>query len=247
MEGVDRALRILDALSAHGSGMTLSEIAAEAKVPKSSLHRTLAALRRRGFVAQREDGRYLIGSDLVRIAFDFHERMDVRVLVRPTLDSLRDEVNETIHLGVLDGADVVYVDKLEPSGPIALTSKIGGRNPAHATAVGKALLAWTYPTDDALAAWIARSAPLDTRTPRTIVDAAALIQEIQHVRADGFARDMEESEAGVRCLAVPVFFGGPTPVASISISAPKERLPAARMRQVAQTLRRASASIGVGG
>src|SRR5205823_5125908 len=82
-------------------------------------------------------------------------------------------------LGVLDGADVVYVDKLEPSGPIALTSKIGGRNPAHATAVGKALLAWTYPTDKALAAWIRRSAPLDARTPRTIVDTPSLIREIQ--------------------------------------------------------------------
>jgi IclR family acetate operon transcriptional repressor len=247
MEGVDRALRVLDALSAHGSGITLSEIAAAAHVPKSSLHRTLAALRRRGFVAQREDGRYLVGPDLVRIAFDFHERMDVRVLVRPALDALRDEVNETIHLGVLDGADVVYVDKLEPSGPIALTSKIGGRNPAHATAVGKALLAWTYPTDEALAAWILRSAPLDARTPRTIVEPPALIREIQRVRADGFARDMEESETGVRCLAVPVFFGGPEPVASISISAPRERLPASRIRQVAQILRRASASIGAGG
>jgi IclR family transcriptional regulator, acetate operon repressor len=247
MEGVDRALRVLDALSAHGSGITLSEISTAAHVPKSSLHRTLTALRRRGFVAQREDGRYLIGPDFVRIAFDFHERMDVRVLVRPALDALRDEVNETIHLGVLDGADVVYVDKLEPSGPIALTSKIGGRNPAHATAVGKALLAWTYPTDEALAAWILRSAPLDTRTPRTIVETPALIREIQRVRADGFARDMEESETGVRCLAVPVFFGGPAPVASISISAPRERLPASRIRQVAKILRRASASIGAGG
>ncbi len=247
MEGVDRALRVLDALSARGSGMTLSEIAAAAHVPKSSLHRTLAALRRRGFAAQRADGRYLLGPDLLRIAFDFHERMDVRVLVRPSLDSLRDDVNETIHLGVLDGADVVYVDKLEPSGPIALTSKIGGRNPAHATAVGKALLAWTYPTDDALVDWIERSGPLEARTPRTIVDRPALIREIRHVRASGFARDMEESETGVRCLAVPVFFGGPVPVASISISAPKSRLPATRMRQVAEILRQASASIGIGG
>ncbi|MEP7059237.1 MAG: IclR family transcriptional regulator [Actinomycetota bacterium] len=244
MEGVDRALRVLDALSARGSGMTLSEVAAAAGIPKSSLHRTLAALRRRGFAAQHADGRYLLGPDLLRIAFDFHDRMDVRVLVRPALDSLRSEVNETIHLGVLDGSDVVYVDKLEPSGPIALTSKIGGRNPAHATAVGKALLAWTYPTKEALAEWIARSAPLNPRTPRTIVEEGALDREIRQVRSAGFARDMEESEIGIRCLAVPVFFGGPTPVAAISISAPKERLPASRLKDVAQILRRASASVG---
>jgi IclR family acetate operon transcriptional repressor len=156
-------------------------------------------------------------------------------------------VNETIHLGVLDGADVVYVDKVEPSGPIALTSKIGGRNPAHATAVGKSLLAWTYPTDDGLAAWMDRSQPLAARTVHTIVGRTAFMTEIQRVRADGFARDMEESELGVKCLAVPVFFGGPAPVASISISAPKERLPASRMRQVANTLMRAAASIGPDG
>ena len=244
MEGVDRALHVLDALSARGSGMTLSEVAAAAHVPKSSLHRTLSALRRRGFAAQRADGRYFLGPDLLRIAFDFHERMDVRVLVRPALDSLRSEVNETIHLGVLDGPDVVYADKLEPSGPIALTSKIGGRNPAHSTAVGKALLAWTYPTDEALADWIARSSPLAARTPRTIVERPALIQEIRQVRSSGFARDMEESEIGIRCLAVPVFFGGSSPVAAISISAPKERLPASRLRRVVQVLQRASASVG---
>jgi hypothetical protein len=63
-----------------------------------------------------------VGADLLRIAFAFYERMDVRVLMRPTLDALRDEVNETIHLGVLDGASVVYVDKLEPSGRIVLPS-----------------------------------------------------------------------------------------------------------------------------
>jgi DNA-binding IclR family transcriptional regulator len=247
MEGVDRALRVLDALSSRGSGMTLSEVAAVAGVPKSSLHRTLAALRRRGFAAQRGDGRYLLGPDLLRIAFDFHERMDVRVLMRPTLDALRDEVHETLHLGVLDGADVVYVDKVEPSGPIALTSKIGGRNPAHATAVGKALLAWTYPTDQLLSEWIQASAPLTARTPRTIVESSAFVREIQRIRATGYSRDMEESELGVRCLAVPVFFGGPVPVAAISISAPRERLSAARMKQVADALQRASSSVGSNG
>jgi IclR family acetate operon transcriptional repressor len=79
------------------------------------------------------------------------------------------------------------------------------------------------------------------------VEATALTREIQRVRAAGYSRDMEESETGVRCLAVPLFFGGPSPVAAISISAPKERLPASRMRQVAEALQRASASVGVAG
>jgi len=229
---------MLEELSRHGSGASLEQLASSLTLPKSSLHRTLAALRHRGFATQREDGRYLVGPELMRIAFDFYDRLDVRVWLRPTLERLRREVNETIHLGVLDGADVVYMDKLEPSHPIALGSKIGGRNPAHCTGVGKALLAWTYPTDAALLAWAQEHAPLARRTSRTIDDPSALAREMTRIRAEGFAKDLEESEAGVRCVAAPVFFGGSTPVAAISISAPKERLPAAAMRTMIGALRR---------
>jgi IclR family transcriptional regulator, acetate operon repressor len=247
MESVDRALRLLQALGGHGSGATLDDLATDTRLPKSSLHRTLSALRARGFATQHADGRYLLGSEVLRLAFDFYERLDVRVLVRPTLERLRRELNETVHLGVLDDADVVYVDKLEPSHPIALTSKIGGRNPAHSTAIGKALLAWTYPTQDAIEAWAMRSGPLVRRTPRTIVEPRALAREMARVRADGFSKDMEESEIGVRCVAAPVLLGSGPPVAAISVSAPKERLPPARLRDVVSVLRReaASASRGV--
>jgi IclR family transcriptional regulator, acetate operon repressor len=238
IESVDRALRMLEALSRHGSGSSLDELASSLALPKSSLHRTLAALRERGFATQREDGRYLLGPELLRIAFDFYDRLDVRVWLRPTLERLRADLNETIHLGVLDGSDVVYVDKLEPTHPIALSSKIGGRNPAHCTAVGKALLAWTYPTDAALHAWADEHAPLSQRTPKTIDDPTALAREMTRIRADGYAKDLEESEPGVKCVAAPVFFGGSTPVAAISISAPKERLPAPAMRGVIDALRR---------
>jgi len=139
---------------------------------------------------------------------------------------------------VLDGADVVYVDKLEPTQPIALSSKVGGRNPAHCTAVGKALLAWTYPTGERLLIWAAEHAPLAHPTDRTIDRPDALAREMARIRTDGFAKDMEESESGVRCVAAPVFFGADGPVAAISISAPKERLPAARMREVVRSLLR---------
>ena len=238
VESVDRAIRMLEVLGQHGSGASLDELATSLSLPKSSLHRTLAALRERGFATQREDGRYLLGPELLRIAFDFYGRLDIRVLLRPTLERLRSGLNETIHLGVLDGADVVYVDKLEPTQPIALSSKVGGRNPAHCTAVGKALLAWTYPTSERLLTWAAEHAPLAHPTDRTIGRPDALAREMARIRTDGFAKDMEESESGVRCVAAPVFFGADGPVAAISISAPKERLPAARMREVVRSLLR---------
>jgi IclR family acetate operon transcriptional repressor len=243
VESVDRALRLLQELAGHGAGATLSELAASTGLPKSSLHRTLGALQERGFVAQRDDGRYLLGVELLRIAFEFHDRLDLRVLLRPTLERLRATLNETVHVGVLDGPDVVYVDKLESTRPLSLTSKIGGRNPAHATAVGKALLAWTYPTQASLVEWVHRCGPLVRRTPRTIVDAGHLAKELARVRSEGFAKDLEESEPGVRCLATPVFFGGTAPIAAISISAPKDRLPTRMMPEAAALLVRETSGL----
>jgi IclR family transcriptional regulator, KDG regulon repressor len=240
IESVDRALRLLQELGRHGSGATLDELAGAAGFPKSSVHRTLASLRERGFVSQHDDGKYLIGSELLRVAFDFYERIDVRSVLRPLLVRLSERFNETVHLGVLDGGDVVYLDKLESTHPIALTSRVGGRNPAHCTAVGKALLAWSYPTDEALRAWVARRGPLERRTQSSITTVDALIREAARIRADGFARDREESELGVRCVAVPLFLGGTLPRAAVSISAPKERLPASRMREIGPSLIRAT-------
>ncbi len=236
IESVDRALRLLQELGGHASGATLDELAGAAGLPKSSVHRTLAALRERGFVGQHSDGRYLIGWELLRVAFDFYDRIDLRAALRPLLERLRDELNETVHLGVLDGGDVVYVDKLESTHPVTLTSRVGGRNPAHCTAVGKALLAWMYPTDEALREWIRGQGTLERRTPSSITTADALVQEAARIRVDGYARDREESEIGVRCIAAPVFLGAKVPRAAISIAAPRERLPAGRIRKIAPIL-----------
>jgi IclR family transcriptional regulator, acetate operon repressor len=247
IESVDRALRLLQELGRHGAGATLEELADATGLPKSSVHRTLAALRGREFAVQQDDGRYLAGSELLRVAFDFYDRVDVRVVLRPLLLRLRDELNETVHLGVLQGADVVYLDKLESRHPIRLTSTVGGRNPAHCTAVGKALLAWAYPNADELRDWIARFRPLARRTPASITQSSALVREMARIRSDGFARDMEESEMGVRCLAAPVFLGSPRPRAAVSVSAPRERLSSARIREIAPILLRAAADGGAGG
>lgn len=247
VESVDRALRMLQELAAHGSGATLEDLATASGLPKSSAHRTLAALRERGFATQQPDGRYLAGPELLRVAFEFYDRIDLRVALQPVLVRLNREVNETIHLGVLDGADVVYLDKLEPSHPIALTSRVGGRNPAYCTGVGKALLAWTYPTEDAIRGWVDEHGPLEVRTSTTITEPAALAREMAKIRSDGWARDMEESEQGVRCLAAPLFLGGAVPRAAVSIAAPRERLSATRMRSLAPILLRATSSPPLGG
>src|SRR3989442_4819126 len=96
VESVDRALGLIEVLSQSGSGLSLDQIAQRSGLPKSSLHRTLAALKRRGFATQqRETGKYILGPQLLRAAFDFYDRLDVRTLVRPVPPGLPDRVNET--------------------------------------------------------------------------------------------------------------------------------------------------------
>lgn len=239
VESVDRALRMVALLGANPSGLTLDDLARGAGIPKSSVHRILGALRHRGFAAQSDDGgRYFLGTEMLRVAFAFHAGLDIPALTHPLLLRLRDAFNETVHAGVLDGTDVVYLDKVESSHPIIMASVIGGRNPAHCTGIGKALVAWTYPSDEAVRLWVRSHAPLPARTRHTITSEAKLVEEFARTRERGYALDLEESELGVRCISVPVFLGQSTPAAAISLSAPRTRLSDQRIAEIAPLLRR---------
>ncbi|MEV0632158.1 IclR family transcriptional regulator [Nonomuraea wenchangensis] len=239
---VDRALVILQEIGRHSRGVTLDELATRLGLPKSSLHRLLGALKHRGFAAQPEpNGPYFLGTELLATAFRFYESMDLRTLIRPLLLSVSEEFAETVHMATLDGGEVVYVDKVEAVRSITMTSVIGGRNAAHCTGVGKALLAWTHPTEEAIKEWAERYGPLAARTRNTITNPAKLATHLDQVRRQGYALDLEENEPGVRCVAVPVFMGRTTPVAAVSVTALKDRMPPARMEEIGHGLRRAVA------
>ena len=231
VESVDRALRLL--LAEHGSGVTLSELASTTGLPKSSLHRTLGALQERGFATQRDDARYLLGAELLRIAFEFHGRLDLRAVATdarartcdPERDCARGDTRRP-------GRRLRGQARIHPAALPHVDDR--GRNPAHAG--GREGAAGVgYPTQASITEWVRRDGPLVRRTSRTIVDASHLAKELSRVRADGFSKDLEESEPGVRCLATPVFFGGAVPIAAISVSA-KDRLPTGMMPEVAALL-----------
>ena len=236
---VDRALRILALIGGAPTGLALDELAAKLDIPKSSLHRILAALKFRKFVSQPEiGGAYFLGTELLATAFRFHDMLDLRALIHPLLVRLSSELSETTHMAVLDGAEIVYQDKIEvATHTIKLSSIIGGRNPAHATGVGKALLAWTYPTAEAIRAWAAQWEPLPRPTKRTIQSAARLADELARVREQGYAVDVEENEIGVRCAGVPIFLGRPVPAAAVSITLLGARAEVRRLHELGEYLR----------
>jgi DNA-binding IclR family transcriptional regulator len=159
--------------------------------------------------------------------------------MRPVLEALAVRFGETAHYAVLDGREVVYRAKVDPpAGAVRLTSTVGGRNPAHATAVGKLLLAHELRTPEAVRRWIG-DAPLERRTSRTRCEAEELHRELEVIRTRGYALDDEENEAGVRCLAVPVYAVSPTtPSGAVSVSALAYRTPLQTLTQGIDDIRK---------
>ena len=144
-------------------------------------------------------------------------------------------------MAVLDGAEVVYQDKVDAPHTIKLSSVIGGRNPAHATSIGKALLAWTHPTDEAISTWVARWTPLAAPTQRTITGPVQLASQLAQVRERGYALDLAENETGVCCAAVPIFLGRPVPAAAVSITVLSARANSGRLAELGQYLHETAA------
>ncbi|MHC5263222.1 IclR family transcriptional regulator [Streptomyces sp. UC4497] len=224
--GSDRVLAVLKELARHPDGVGLEELTRVIASPKPTVHRALQSLRRAGLADQDAQGRYLLGDEFLRMAFAHHEARPEHVRVRPVLEALAERFNETVHYAVLDGHEVVYRAKVDPpTGAVRLTSTVGGRNPAHATGVGKLLLAYELKSLADVEAWIDDD-PLERRTPRTHCTTTDLHHEFQATRERGYAVDDQENEPGVNCIALPVYATSATaPSGAVSVSALAYRTP----------------------
>src|SRR5262245_46689880 len=147
-----------------------------------------------------ESGKYRLGIALFRLGALVRHRMDVSIEARSLLRELREKANETVHLAVLDGTDIMYVFNLESTQAIRMRSDIGVRKPAYCTAEGQAILAFR-PAD--VFDRVVR-AGLPPRTPQTITQSVELKKALDAVRQRGCAIENEESEIGMRCIAAPI-------------------------------------------
>lgn len=215
VRSVDKALTVLQILGERGpDGLTLVDIAQALGTPKSGAHLTLSALRHRGFVEQDpETGRYRLGGETLRVAASYEEKLDFRTSLLPLIRLLAADIRQVCHIGVLDGADIVYLEKVDADRSVQVASKVGGRNPAASTALGRAILSCREWDTAAL-----RSRLGGTRTgPLPGLPWKRLHESLDHARAEGYALDLEENEPGIACVAVPVLRNG-TPCCAVSIS-----------------------------
>lgn len=226
LSGADRVLALLVTMADYPHGARLQQLAHRLESPKPSIHRGLATLQRAGLVNQGPDGLYRLGWDFLRLAFTYYEGLDLVAHVRPILVRLAETFGETAHYATLDGAEVVYLGKVQSAkARFQLTSAVGGRNPAHCTGLGKVLLAYLLPERGAVEEFVIRYGPLERRTEHSIVDVDALQQEFDTIRARGFALACSENEPGINCLALPVFLTSSSqPDGAISVSTVAQRV-----------------------
>lgn len=237
---VDKAISLLIALGERTSpGAGVSELARRAQLSKSTAHRVLGMLERNG-VVERIGTDYRLGERLHHLGRAVYAPGSdaVRDLLLPYLADLYEATRETVHLSVLHDTHVVYLAKLYGHRSAPVPSRIGGRLPAHATAVGKVLLAY-----DSRAAEQVATGPLARFTPRTISAPDELAAELDRIRGTGVAFDDEEYQPGLVCVAAPVLDRGGLPVAALSIAGQRGRTDTRRLsvevRRVAAVASRA--------
>ncbi|WP_216896740.1 IclR family transcriptional regulator [Nocardia alni] len=218
---VDKAVSLLASFGRDSAtGVGVSELARRAELSKSTAHRVLAMLERNG-VVERTGTDYRLGSRLHDLGGSGYapgqERLRDHLI--PFVAELYGATRETVHLAALHGTDVVYLAKLYGHRQMPSPARIGGRLPAHCTAVGKALLA--YRPDSVQQAM---SVPLQRFTEQTIVDPGRLAAELETVRREGIAFEDGEARDGLCCVAAPILGPNGIAVAALSVSGATSRL-----------------------
>ena len=227
-----RTIQILERL-AEGDAPTLAELSRDLDAPKSSLHVVVQTLIRRGWVQRDAAGRLQIGVRAVRVGTAYVDGDPVVALTTPVLDGLVAELDETVHLGRLDGTDIVYLAKRESTQHLRLYSAVGRRLPAYATALGKAILAGL--PDDQVDQHLPER--LDAMTESTITDRRELRGRLAEIRAQGWSSDEGENTVGIACLAVTLPLSDP-PLDALSCSVPAMRFgPQRRLETLAALMR----------
>lgn len=240
IQSVDRASLIIKLLAKKESPMKLTEIADELDINKSTLHGIISTLKYHGFIDQdKETQKYRLGMYLVQLGNIVIKSFDIRTITSPIITEVCEKLSETVHIGMLDGYEVVYVDKKESNQSMRIFTTIGARKPAYSTGVGKAMLA--YLDEDILSYSLPNS--LEKITDNTIADKKALLDELKKIREDGIAFDNEENIEGLTCVAAPIFDGTGRAKYSISVSGPTIRMTQQKINEAIHVVKDAAKKI----
>ncbi len=234
-----KAFRLLEILGERES-MSASEFARELKLTRSNVYRFLASLQQLGYLEKTHDSRYRASFKIFRLANTVLRRSNLSDIPHPYMIQLAAISQENVNLGIISDVKVLYLDKIESPHYLKLDQPIGGTDPLHCTALGKALLSGL--TDHELNDFL-KSSKLIPYTRKTIIDPKVLTSVVREVRRQGFATDLEELSDGVHCIAAPIRDRTNKVIAAMSISGPAGRLTRRKMAALKTPLIEASIEI----
>jgi DNA-binding IclR family transcriptional regulator len=191
----------------------LKDICTAMKLPKTSAYRLTMALVRNGYLRQVSPGNYALGHRLISLGFQAYAELDLITLAHPYLQELGRQTQQTVHLGILSGTQVFYLDKIPGPGQIQMASRIGGTLPAQNSGLGKALIA-SSPKEE----WGKYFTPDNAVAPTSHHDLTAYLEDLEQIRERGYSLDLEEGEIGICCIGAAIRGAGEEVVGAISVS-----------------------------
>jgi DNA-binding IclR family transcriptional regulator len=231
VQTLDRAFDMLELLSQQPDGLPLTEVASRLGLNKSTVHRILASLRKRGYVEQRAGSKsYRIGLEFIEIASLHLNNLELKTEAQDSLYKLSRLANQTVFMAIMQDRHVVYIEKIEAHQSLRRYKIIGQRRPLHTTSLGKALLSGLSERE------IERlygSGEFERLTANTIGDLATLLKEIELTKKRGWAFDDEENEEGTICVGAPVYDYRNMVIAAVSVAWERAANPSLDPKQVA--------------
>jgi IclR family KDG regulon transcriptional repressor len=219
---LDRAAQIMDCFGFDHKQLSVSEIGSRTGLHKSTTHRILMALEYNQLIKQNpETGKYHLGIKLFKLGNQAVLQFDLRDSCRPHLIRLMDKTRETVHFAVLDGNQVLYLDKVEGPYALRMPSRVGRHITTYCTSLGKAMLSCLEETD---VKRLLQSQPFKVFTPNTFRSLDLLLADLRATRRRGYSIDDEEIEIGLRCVGAPIYDHTMRMVGAISVAAPSARL-----------------------
>jgi IclR family transcriptional regulator, acetate operon repressor len=239
---IEQALVILEALSGHPTGITIADLSSNLEIPKSALSRILATLARQSYVAKdKETAKFRLSYKFIALALRQLDAMGIDDLCGPLLRSLADLTGEMVQLAMVDGDDIRYVARADSLAQVRVISILGKKILLHAYAAGKVWLASLEPEK---ALQLALAAGLSKPTKQTIGSVKDLQKELNAVRNQGFALNLEEVDEGVNSIAVPIRAKSELVSGALTLTGPAYRLPKTKLEKLLPALQRTARELG---
>jgi IclR family pca regulon transcriptional regulator len=220
-------LRVLAAFTPERPKLTLTALARHMAVDPGTAFRFAYTLEHLGYLRREPGGAYTLTGRVLDLGRAVPATTDLRALALPHMETLAREVEETVSLAVRDGGEIVVVEQVESPHPVTVRRRLGERQPTHATAQGKVLLAYLPATEQAA---LLKTMPLPAYSPRTITRRLLLEAELRRTQQRGYAVNNNEMDAGLRAVAVPICEPSGQVAAALSIDVPVGRLSLAQMQ-----------------